>query len=166
MRPILAALVVFCLARTAASESVAEFSLDYAREKSTDIVVVDAEGKVLESWRGKLNVGEKLPFKADKKPQAVIEVPRLLESKIKEVTGQRRVLFLKFVPPGRGFDLAPPHYRPVSSLKDDISLATVWIEKGECFAIYQHINPGPGAFMHPLSLDEKRLKKDVEKSSE
>lgn len=155
--------VVFAvgLSRLAMAESVPEFSLDYAKEHSTHIVVVDAAGKVLESWRGNLKPGAKLPYKADEKPLGVIEVPGILESKIKEVTGQRRVLFLIFVTPGRGFNLAPPHYKPAGFLKADIALATVWIEKEECFAIYQWMNPGPGAHLHPLNMDEKRLKKEL-----
>jgi len=162
MRPVLAVLIVISLAGIAAAESVPGFSLDYAQEKATDIIVVDAEGKVLESWRGKLKVGEKVPFKADKKPQAVVEIPGILESKVKEVTGQRRVLFLKFVKPGRGVYLSPPHYVPVGFLKEDLSFATVWVEKGECFAIYQWHNPGPGAHLHTLSMNEERLKKEVQ----
>jgi hypothetical protein len=51
MQRMLGSLFVVCLAGTALAESVPEFSLEYARNESTDIVVVDAKGKVLETWR-------------------------------------------------------------------------------------------------------------------
>ena len=149
------------LAGTLRAENVPSFSLDYANEKATHIVVVDEAGLVLESWRGDLKAGARLHYKASDKALPVVEVPKLLESKIKEVTGKRRVLFLIRTGGGRGLDRAPLSYSPAGYLKPDISLATVWVEKGECFAIYQWINPGPGAHLHPLNMTEERLKKEV-----
>ena len=155
------AVLLSLLAGVARAESVPEFSLGYANEKANTIVVVDESGVVLESWRGLLKPGDKLHHKANEKPIAVVEVPKIIESKIKEVTGQRRVLFLIRTGGGRGLDRGPVGYAPAGYLKPNISLATVWVEKGECFAIYQWINPGPGAHLHPLNMSEERLKKEV-----
>jgi hypothetical protein len=160
-RAVTPAILLSLLAGVAWAESVPEFSLDYAKEKANTIVVVDESGTVLESWRGLLKAGDKLHYKAIAKPLAVVEVPKILESKVKEVTGKRRVLFLIRTGGGRGFDLGPIGYAPASYLKPDISLATVWVERGECFAIYQWHNPGPGAQLHPLNMNEERLKKEV-----
>jgi len=150
------------LADFAAAESVPEFNLDYAKEKANTIVVVDETGLVLESWLGTLKPESKLHYKADEKPRPVVEVPMILESKIKEVSGKRRILFLIRTGGGRGLDRSPIGYAPASFLKPDISLATVWVEKGECFAIYQWRNPGPGAHLHPLNMTEEQLKKAVQ----
>lgn len=154
-------LVLLGIAASARAETVPAFSLDYALEKATHIVVVDVAGTVVESWKGNLKTGRELPFKAAEKPQAVVMVPDILESKVKEVTGKRRVLFLIQDGGGRGFDRRPVSFIPAGYLKADISLATVWIENGECFAIYQWINPGPGAHLHPLNMTEERLRKEV-----
>lgn len=161
IRHALLASLLLAPASAAVAESVPEFSLDYAKEKATHIVVVGKDGKVLESWRGNLKPGATLPFKAADKPLAVVEVARLLESKVKEVTGERRVLFLIKGGGGRGFDRRPVNWLPAGYLKPEISLATVWVEQDECFAIYQWMNPGNGAHLHPLNMTEQRLRKEV-----
>jgi hypothetical protein len=161
VRPLVSIAVLLALAGDARAESVPEFSLDYAKEKATHIVVVGKDGKVLESWRGNLKPGEALPFKAAEKPLAVVEVAGLLESKVKAVMGERRVLFLIKDGGGRGFDRRPVTWLPAGYLKPEISLATVWIEEGECFAIYQWMNPGDGAHLHPLNMTEERLRREV-----
>jgi hypothetical protein len=129
--------------------------LGYAKEKATHVVVVDASGAVLESWRGDLAKGDKLPFKASEKPTEVVNPspgqPR--DPKVVSVTGNRRVLFLI-----RGKD--GETFTPVSFPNPEERLATVWIEQGQCFAIYQFKNPG-GARMHPVYMDERRLKDEV-----
>lgn len=153
--------VLLALAAAARGESVPDFSLDFALKNATHIVLVDAAGKVTESLRGDLPVGTELPYKAAEKPQAVVVVPGILESKVREVTGRRRVLFLAKDGGGRGLDRRPTSFLPVGALKQEISLATVWIENDECFAIYQWMNPGDGAHLHPLNLTEKRLREEV-----
>lgn len=152
-------------AAAARAESVPEFSLPYALEKATHIVVVDQAGKVVERWRGNLKVGQELEFKAAEKPQAVVEVPGVLQSKIKQVTGQRRVLFLIKDGGGRGLDRRPTRFVPAGFLKAEIALATIWIEGEECFAIYQWMNPGPGAHLHPLNMTEQQLRAQVKGES-
>lgn len=160
LRTLPLSLVVF-LPAIAQAESVPAFELPYALEKATHIVVVDRGGKIVESWRGDLKAGGELPFKAADKPQAVVEIRGLLESKVKQVTGQRRVLFLIKDGGGRGLDRRPTSFIPAGFLKPEIELATVWIEEEECFAIYQWSNPGLGAHLHPLILTEKKLRMQV-----
>jgi len=161
IRSLAIGLALWVLAAVARAESVPEFSLDYALEKATHVVVVDAAGKVVERWKGVMKVGTELPFKAGEKPQPVERVAGILESKVKEVTGKRRVLFLIQDGGGRGLDRRPIRWIPAGFLKPDISLASVWIEEGECFAIYQLMNPGNGAQLLPLNMTEKRLREHV-----
>ncbi len=138
------------------AESVPSFALDYANEHATHVVVVRADGTVLESWRGDLSTGDKLPFKSSgEKLQVVNPLPRLTpEPSVKSVTGQRRVLFLIRKKPTDRWTFA-------GSLSAEERFGTVWIEDGQCFAQYQFMNPGNGAKMHPLYIDERRLKKEL-----
>lgn len=144
------------LTASARAESVPSFSLDYAAEKATHIVVVDPDGVVLESWRGDLPKGARVPFTAGRKPLPVVnpfpKEPRVPD--VGSVTGQRRVLFLIR---GRAAD----SWTPAGFLLPEERFATVWVEAGQCFAIYQFTNPGSGARMHPLYLGEQRLKEEV-----
>ncbi len=155
-RPVIIAVVVFGLASSALAESVPSFELDYAKEKATHVIVVGADGAVLESWRGDFAKGDKLPFKAGKKPIEVVnpfpKEPR--DPKVASVTGNRRVLFLIRAKPS-------DPWTPAGYLLPEERFATVWIEEGHCFAVYQFRNPGQGAKMHPLYMDERRLKKEV-----
>jgi len=159
IRSLAIGLALYVPAAVARAESVPEFSLDYALEKATHIVVVDATGKVVERWKGVIKLGTELPFKAGAKPQPVERVVAFVEPKVKAVTGKLRVLFLIQDGGGRGLDRRPIRWEP--ALKRDISLATVWIEEGECFAIYQWMNPGNGAQLLPLNMTEKRLREVV-----
>ena len=149
-------IALVALVASARAESVPSFSLDYADEYATHVIVVNADGVVLESWRGDLAKGDKLPYKADKKPLEVVNPfprePR--DPDVASVTGDRRVLFLIRKKQGDA-------WIPAGYLKPEEQFATVWIEKGQCFAVYQFINPGRGAMMHPLYIDEQRLKEKV-----
>ena len=145
------------------AESVPEFSLDYANEHATHIVVVDASGNVLESWRGDLKAGDTVPFPADAKPRAVVEIKDVLVSKVKEVTSRRRVLFLIRDKAKNNADAAVT-FTPAGYLEAKQHFATVWVEADECFAIYQWMNPGPGAHLHTMNLHEAALKKMVTES--
>jgi hypothetical protein len=151
-------LALVLLREVSRAESVPEFSLDHASANATHIVVVDASGTVSESWRGDLGKGERIPFAAAKEPLKVNEPrPRLPPDErpvVKEVSGKRRVLFLKRAK-------GETKWTPVGFLKEEEQFATVWIEKGECFAIYQFMNPGNGAQMLPLYMNEEQLRKTV-----
>ena len=117
------------------------FDLKYARQNATHVVVVDADGTVLESWRGDLAKGDQLPFKAGKEPiKIVIGSPSSRDPQVESVTANRRVLFLS-----RGKD--GKTWSPVVSFPDPVErLATVWIdERGHCFAIFNsRILAAPG----------------------
>ena len=149
-------LVTLGLARSAWAETVPSFALEYAKREATHIVVVDSEGGVLESWRGDLAKGAVVPFQATKEPIPVVcPFPREPhEPNVESVTGKRRVLFLI-----RGKTAAS--WTPAGYLLPEARFATVWIEKGRCFAVYQFENPGRGALMHPLYMDEQRLKEEA-----
>jgi hypothetical protein len=148
--------VMLALACPALAEEVPSFSLGYAKQKATHIVVVDSDGTVLESWRGDLVKGAKVPFKAGKAPLRVVNPfprePR--DPKVESVTGKRRVLFLIRTK-------TPDSWRPAGFLRPEERFATVWVEEGQCFAIYQFTNPGSGAQMLPLYMAEQRLKDEV-----
>jgi hypothetical protein len=155
-RCFLVPVVVLGLTSFAWAEEVPSFSLDYAKGKATHIVVVDSDGVVLESWRGDLAKGDTVPFKADEKPLKVVNpFPKeLRDPKVESVTGKRRVLFLIRGKPADS-------WTPAGFLLPEERFATVWVEDGQCFAIYQFTNPGSGANMHPLYLGEQRLKEEV-----
>ncbi|MCI0357767.1 MAG: hypothetical protein L0211_04675 [Planctomycetaceae bacterium] len=77
MRPLIRAGSIFVLLATLGLMTAADaarielaFDLVYASEKATHVVVVDETGTVLESWRGGLVAGDKVPFTAGKDPQA------------------------------------------------------------------------------------------------
>ncbi len=144
------------LASSAWAEAVPSFSLVYAQRNATHVVVVDANGVVLESWRGDLVKGDTVPFRATKKPLEVVnpfpKEPR--DPKVDSVTGKRRVLFLVR-------EKSSDSWTPCGFLLPEERFATVWVEDGQCFAVYQFTNPGTGAKMHPLYMGEQRLKEEV-----
>jgi hypothetical protein len=130
--------------------------LGYSTEQATHIVVVNREGSVLESWRGDLKVGATLPFPAPEKRIDVnydldypVETPG--QERVKSISGNRRVLFLIRAKNG-------DTWNPANINQPDFDLATVWIEEGQSFAIYQIQNSGPKSDMHPLFLSETELK--------
>jgi hypothetical protein len=155
-RALVGAVAVVGLTPPAQAELVPSFDLSYAKQKATHVVVVDGDGVVLEVWRGDLAKGDKLPFKAGEKPINVVNpLPgEPGDPKVAAVTGSRRVLFLTR---GRNGEA----WTPASFPKPELRLATVWIEEGHCFAIYQFRNPGAGAQMHPLYMEEQGLKDEV-----
>jgi hypothetical protein len=168
---VFAAVLAFGLSSGAAqAELWPSFDLGYSAKHATHVVVVNAEGVVLESWRGDLISGTKLPFPAKSDPipvdyiasfqvtdEADIEFEAVKKT-VKSVTGNRRVLFLIR---SKNQDENLEAWFPANINEPDIKLATAWIEQGQGFAIYQCINPGPPAKMHPLYLSEATIKKQV-----
>lgn len=154
---------IVCLPGSLKAELWPSFDLGYSAEHATHIVVVDRKGKILESLRGDLPVGEKLPLAGNPKPIPVdydLDFPVEIkgQEEVKTVTGNRRVMFLI-----QGKDRKA--FAPANVNEPDFQLATVWIEAGQSFAIYQIRNPGTKSNMHPLFLSEAQLKTQIEKFS-
>jgi hypothetical protein len=160
-QPMIAGVAWLALLSSASAELVPSFSLDYSSANATHVVVVDTEARVLECWRGTLAPGEKIVgVPAGRRENVVHRFPRdARESAIVAVTGNRRVLFLTRSNDGTSWVAA-------SEPEHDPRLATVWIEKGQCFAVYQWRNPGPGAQMLPLDFDEATLKVRVTRGND
>jgi hypothetical protein len=149
-----AAVFVCLLCSSVCAEIVPGFDLSFATEHATHVLLVDRAGTVVEVWRGAdVEAGERLPFAVGGDPIDVVNPfpnePR--NPDVAAVSGGRRALFVRRTQNGRGWE-------PVCFATKELRLATAWIEKGQCFAIYQIRNPGPGAHMHPLYIDEQRLK--------
>jgi hypothetical protein len=152
-----AALAVGLIGGPVRAELSPSFDLGYSAKHATHIVVVNGKGAILESWRGDLAAGKRVPFLAKQEAIKVdyhVDYPVEPFEDVKSVTGNRRVLFLIR-------SKSPETWIPANVNEPDMSLATVWIEQGQGFAIYQFRNPGPGAKMHPLYLDEAALKKQT-----
>lgn len=149
------------LLSSASAELVPSFSFEHASANATHVVVVDAAGNVLESWRGTLAPGEKIDGMPAGKPENVVNSfpGDSRDPAIAAVTGNRRVLFLTRSEDGKSWIAA-------SEPEPDPRLATVWIEQDQCFAVYQLHNPGSGAQMLPLHLDEATLKARVTRDKE
>lgn len=152
--------VVAALPAAAWAEIAPQFQLAYANQQATDVVVVDGRGTILETWRGDLVKGEKLPYESDGKNRKVVTfVPGIgPASEVDSVSGDRRVLFLIRPEPGGCWKFA-------GYLSSAEQLGTVWIEKDQCFAIYQLLIPGDTG-MHPLEIDERRLKTKVTRGND
>jgi len=154
--PAFASVAWLALLSSASAELVPSFSLEYSSMNATHVVVVDAAGNVLESWRGNLAPGERIDgAPAGRRENVINPFPgETRDPAIVAVTGNRRVLFLTRSQDGTSWVAA-------SEPQHDPRLATVWIEKDHCFAVYQFHNPGSGAQMLPLYLDEATLKARV-----
>jgi hypothetical protein len=160
-QPMIAGFAWLALLSSASAELVPSFSLDYSLANATHIVVIDAEARVVECWRGTLAPGEKIDGAPVGRPENVVNpFPRdAREPAVLAVTGNRRVLFLARSKDGASWIAA-------SEPEHDPRLATVWIEKAQCFAVYQFRNPGSGAQVLPLDLDEATLKARVTRDME
>jgi hypothetical protein len=155
------------LAPTAArAEMLPSFEAGPCTARATHIVVVSAKGEVLESWRGDLVPGDRVPL-ADMRIELEQEVSTIFGAKVEpgtptKVTGKRLVLFLrrggsKF---GTGQEVggwAPAHWFGW------FNASAVWVEGERAFALQQWLNPGPQT-MVPTGT-EAELKKAVREHS-
>ena len=159
--PVIVGFTWLAMLSSSAAESVPSFSLEYSAANATHVVVVDAAGTVLESWRGDVAPGKTIDGAVAGRPETVADpFPRDgRKPNVAAITGARRVLFLTRSQGGRAFLGAsqPDHV---------LRLATVWIEENQCFAVYQLHNPGSGAQMLPLQCDEATLKATVTRGME
>lgn len=160
-------LALVCLAPAIArAESLPSFEAARCTARATHIVVVNAKGEVLESWRGDLVPGDRVPL-AEMRIKLEQEVSAIFGAKLEpgaptKVTGARLVLFLrrggsKF---GTGQEVggwAPAHWFGW------FNASAVWIEGERAYALQQWINPGPQAML-PAGT-ESELKKAVREHS-
>jgi len=156
-------LILLCHASVAIAEILPDFTLDYEAWEATDVVVVDQTGVVLEVWKGTLKVKERLPVE-EFKITSTAEVHYGLfreesdppNDRVKQVTGKRRVLFLKTAAQVKSWKPASMH--------GTWDTATIWVERGEGFAWQQWMNPGP-SLMRPLAREEA-LRKEIARVAE
>src|SRR5262245_7902488 len=121
----------------------------YSAWHATHVVVVDQDGKVLESWKGNLKAGQKIVLKPLEIPQTPKVAARYAAgpNDLKAVTGQRMILFLRRG--GRGWEPA--------TLFGGMTVSVVWVEGGRVYAFVQEQNPGPSELV-PLRQNEGDLK--------
>jgi len=162
-------IVLACLASTSRAEILPSFQLSAAAWRATHVVVVDAKGTVMESWKGDLAVGARIPVKEFSVPDSATVYYGYTESDPTEklvtprdavgrVTDVRRAFFL--IRKGIGATAEASSWQPAELIGRDMSVSVAWIESGQTFAIQQWINPGP-ALMHPLHLSETSLQAEV-----
>src|SRR5262245_62757935 len=90
------ALIGIC--KPSGAETQPSFHLHYSAWKSTDVVTIDAEGRVLKTWKGDLKVSSILPT-ADWKLKSASKVGYDPEQpadadRIRSVSGNHRIVFL------------------------------------------------------------------------
>jgi hypothetical protein len=131
------------------------FEAAYSAWHATHIVVVDIDGKVLESWKGDLKTGAQI----DLKPLGIPATPPVSKwpmprARVQVMTDQRRVLFLH---------KEGKNWKPAVSF-GGVQVAVVWIEQGQAHAFLQIMNPGPSE-LHLLGVTERGLKDQVAEAS-
>lgn len=166
-RFLLAALALLAPAATARAEILPSFEASTCTERATHIVVVNEKGEVLESWRGDLVPGDRVPL-AEMKIELEQVVTPPFGTKVEpgtpmKVTGKRLVLFLRrggsmFGTGQEAGGWGPAHWFSW------FNASAVWVEDGRAFALHQWINPGPQT-MAPTGT-EAELRKFVREHSE
>jgi hypothetical protein len=137
-------LVLPFLSVPASAEELPEFDPHLSTWKATHIVVTEG-GKVVESWKGDLKVGDALPEGVA--PLTKMPVPGLAPwvkqsgEPAKAVSGKRMVLFLAYAVPRNTGDKKPvwlgANWRSPPREAD-----VVWIEDDHVYSVYQPRNPG------------------------
>jgi hypothetical protein len=140
------------------------FSLDYSSWHATDIVRVEvtpnpAVFRVVESWKGDLNVGNLITI-PELQPLAgameIVAYPKednrkggLNEQIPAQRVGSQMFLFLKKEP-----EASSDHWKS-ADLFGEMRTSAVWIDAGQLYAFQQLVNPGPSVLV-PLgtSLDK------------
>ena len=170
-------LIFLCLAASQARAGIRpSFQLDTSSWNATDIVVategkkIDGVFRVLETWKGELNVGDtiKVPELASFAPEATRVVINEWHQKEKTarivVTGERMVLFLKRETDESAGEKESGIQRSSAALKlvptgffDEFNVSVAWIEQGKSFAFVQVFNPGPSR-LSSLGTTEEELK--------
>jgi hypothetical protein len=148
MRTLVALTAILLAPHAARAAVLPTFRTGDCLENATHVVLVDSSGTVLESWRGDLKPGAKLPLKDFKITLEHYIIKGLREKTGEKVTGKRLVLFLrnngsKYGGEGTVGGWAGAHWC------GDFDVSTVWVEAGKPYALEQFINPGPHV-MSPL----------------
>jgi hypothetical protein len=122
---------------------------------ATHIVVVDRDGRVLESWKGDLKAAQRIdlgPLKIPATP-AVSKFP-FGRPAVQVMSDARRILFLRH----EGKD-----WKPAANW-GGMEVSLVWVEQGQLFAFRQMMNPGPTE-LFPQEGTEGALKDRVVKAA-
>jgi hypothetical protein len=132
------------------------FSAPYSAWQATHVIVVDANGAIVESWKGDLKPGGMLalaPLEIPKGEAISYELRGKKKDDPERVSGERTVLFLT---------RKDKTWKP-ASLFGGMKVSVAWIEKRRVYAFVQQINPGPSLLI-PLGVTEEDLKKLVTKA--
>ena len=167
---VVATALLLGLCGPAQAETLPSFHLDFSAWKASDVVVIDLDRRVVETWKGNLKVGDELPIKNWNLTEAAdidydywyrrgSERPKDHPAR---VTGKRRVVFLIRDASKSADD--PKAWEP-ASIGKDIDTCAIWVEGELAFAVQQWLNPGP-ALMHPLRTTESKLKAEVTRSDQ
>jgi hypothetical protein len=147
-RVVLAIVAVVAVPAVGRAEILPSFGDGRCETAASHVVVVDDTGKVLDSWRGDLRPGDRLPLSEYniRLAQPVGQFGKK-EGAPEKVSGKRLVLFLQRGGPtydqGQGVgSLAAAHW------VGEYNVSTLWIEDGHAFALSQWINPGPQEMTH------------------
>ena len=146
------------------------FQLDYAASNATHVVVVDRHGRIRESWKGDLNVGQFLPVHAFNIPESLpvdyesyTGQKSLYKNRPRYVGGGRRALFLI----RRGKNIRDPKtwrpsVNPIWKNVAEMKIATVWLQDGHAFAYFQVSNPGK---LRLLPIGDRRTIRSIKRTS-
>lgn len=156
-------LLCLLFAQHAKAESQLSFLIEFSTWTATDIVVVDAEFRAVEIWKGALTVGAALPLQHwNLTAEADVDYRRWDEAgrerpkgAVGRVSGQRRVLFLICDAKKPASD--PTAWQP-ASIGRDADTCAVWLEKGGAYAIR---DTGESARMGMLGWSAQRLRDEV-----
>lgn len=155
MRQPLAALLVLVLglAGPARAGLAPSFEAESCGWRATHVVVVsegaaiDGVVRVVESWRGDLNVGDELTLPALARfapKEARTTWGGWDERPVEVVSGARMVVFL--VRADGGWKHAAPW--------GGLDVSTVWVERGACWGLVQVVNPGAPVLVNVGAEDE------------
>jgi hypothetical protein len=147
----------------ARAEILPSFDPHTCAARASHVVVVNDRGAVLESWRGDLRPGDRVPLDAmNLTLEQDIGKPFGLGAaeERKKVTGKRLVVFLKRDEPGFGRGQEVGGWAPADRF-GWFNVSVAWIEDGRAFALQQWINPGPQVMSSAGT--EKELQALVEK---
>lgn len=169
-RSCLIAIAIALIAGSAHAETHPEFDFDGSAWRATHVVVVDAAGMVIESWKGDLASGVEIPteqwkhpghdtvYYGDSETEPVPLDVKVPADAVRRTTGARRVFFLKRRELG---DIAESATWQLPGNHGVTSESVAWVENGQVLVLrYRQDFPGP-PMMRPLSLTERQMKAKV-----
>ncbi len=150
--------VLFVMGTQAEAGERPSFRQRYSAWHATDIVVVNANGVVLETWKGELQPDTHIPLAEMALPQSPSVSYRLTSKKKGQheaVSGDRMVLFL--IRKETSEDKV--EWKPAVRF-GDMKVSVAWIEDTHAYAFVQRKNTGPTELV-PLNQAEEKLKQTV-----